>query len=234
MLPPWLSRALALGYLAGGSSYSGTTTVSGGALYINGAQSRPRASPWPARRPRRHRAARLPPPPTWPTAAFWISAKRRQHFLSRRPDFRRACHDQRRRPDQLYRQSRLEHRALATSSTAGLITIDANLGSATVLSGTYDLISYTGSIGGAGLAAFTISVNGIGNRQTASFVNVSNKIELVVTGSRPFGTAIRPTGWPPPPLRYSPATAPTTFQTGDSDIFDDQRHRLDLSAATSR
>src|SRR5262249_7999112 len=51
--------------------------------------------------------------------------------------------------------------APATSATAGLVAINANLGSATVMPGTYDLISYTGSIGGAGLAGFTVAVSGI-------------------------------------------------------------------------
>ena len=111
--------------------------------------------------------------------------------------------------------------ALTPSSTAGLITIDANLGSATVLSGTYDLIRYTGSIGGAGLPAFTIAVNGIGNRQTATLVNVSNQIDLVVNGFSPFWSGNQADWRATNAWTLHPGNTPTTFQTGDGDTFDD-------------
>ena len=111
--------------------------------------------------------------------------------------------------------------ALATSSTAGLVAIDANLGSATVVSGTYDLISYTGSIGGAGLAGFTIAVNGISNRQHASLVNVANQINVVVTGATPYWNGNEPDWMSAAAFTLQPGGGTATFQTGDTDIFDD-------------
>ena len=48
-------------------------------------------------------------------------------------------------------------------STAGQINLNANLLAATVLSGTYDLVSY-GSIAGTGTSALKLSVNGLGTR----------------------------------------------------------------------
>ncbi len=111
--------------------------------------------------------------------------------------------------------------ALATSSTAGLVAIDANLGSATVLAGTYDLIHYTGSIGGAGLAGFTVSVNGISNRQNASLINAANQIDVVVTGATPFWNGNRPDWVSTGAFTLNPGGGTTSFQAGDNDVFDD-------------
>ncbi len=111
--------------------------------------------------------------------------------------------------------------ALATSSTAGVIAIDANLGGAAVVSGTYDLINYTGSIGGAGLAGFTLTVNNIGSRQAASLVSVSNQIDVVVTGAVPYWNGNQPDWLSTGAWTLQPGGAFTTFQTGDTDIFDD-------------
>jgi fibronectin-binding autotransporter adhesin len=111
--------------------------------------------------------------------------------------------------------------ALATSSTAGLVAIDANLGSATVTSGTYDLISHTGPIGGAGLAGFTITVNGISNRQTAFVVNASNQIDVVVTGATPYWNGNKSDWTSAGAFTLQPGGGTATFQTGDTDIFDD-------------
>ena len=60
--------------LAGGSSYSGTTTVSGGALYLNGANSTTSISVAGSTALGGTGSA-VPPPPTWPTAVSWISAR---------------------------------------------------------------------------------------------------------------------------------------------------------------
>jgi autotransporter-associated beta strand protein len=110
---------------------------------------------------------------------------------------------------------------LTPSSTAGSISIDANLGSATVLSGTYDLISYTGSIGGAGMPAFTISVNGLGSRQNASLISRSNQLDVVVTGATPYWSGKQADWRATNAWTLQPGNTPTTFQTGDTDIFDD-------------
>jgi autotransporter-associated beta strand protein len=111
--------------------------------------------------------------------------------------------------------------ALTPSSTTGQITIDANLGAATLLSGTYDLISYKGAIGGAGLPAFTVTVNGIGTRQTATLVNAANQIDLVVKGNTPYWNGNQSDWRAANAWTLQPSNSATTFQTGDTDIFDD-------------
>ena len=83
--------------------------------------------------------------------------------------------------------------SLLPSATAGLIGINANVGSLSVSAGTYDLINYNGTIGGAGTSAFTLSsVNGISNRQSASLVNVGNQIDVVVVGFTPYWNGNQP------------------------------------------
>lgn len=110
--------------------------------------------------------------------------------------------------------------ALTPSTTAGLVTIDANLGSLTVSSGTYDLISYTGAIGGSGLAGFNIAVNGIGSRQGAVLVSANNQIDVVVSGAAPYWSGNQPDWLSAGAWTLQPGGATTTFLTGDSDIFD--------------
>ena len=112
--------------------------------------------------------------------------------------------------------------ALAISSTAGLVTINANLGSATVLAGTYDIINYNGSIGGAGSAGFTLSpITALSNRQSAALLNQSHQIDVVVTGGNPFWNGNQPDWLSTGAFTLQGGGGTTTFQTGDTDIFDD-------------
>jgi autotransporter-associated beta strand protein len=108
-----------------------------------------------------------------------------------------------------------------TLSTTNPIAINSNLGSSTVLSGTYDLINYAGEIGGSGSSVFSVSVQGLGARQTATLVNANSQLDVVIVGSTPYwnGTASdwRATNaW-----TLHPDGTPATFLAGDSDVFDD-------------
>jgi fibronectin-binding autotransporter adhesin len=110
---------------------------------------------------------------------------------------------------------------LTPSSTAGLINIVANLGSTSVLPGTYDLINYTGSIGGAGLSAFTISVNGMGSRQHATLSTNAGQIDVVITGSTPYWNGSQADWRAANAWTLQPDNTPGTYQAGDAEIFDD-------------
>jgi autotransporter-associated beta strand protein len=106
-------------------------------------------------------------------------------------------------------------------TTAGAIKVNANLGSVAVLSGTYDLVSYS-SIGGAGTSAFTLgSVSGLSNRQQASLFSVSNQIELAVTGVTPYWNGNQADWQTTNAWTLQPGNTLGTYQVGDAEIFDD-------------
>ncbi len=90
------------------------------------------------------------------------------------------------------------------------------------MAGTYDIVSFTGSIGGSGSAAFHLaSVAGLSNRQNASLADISNQIDLVVTGATPYWNGNQPDWSSSNAWTLQPGGALTTFQTNDTDIFDD-------------
>jgi autotransporter-associated beta strand protein len=106
-------------------------------------------------------------------------------------------------------------------TTSGAIDIYANLGSVSVVTGTYDLVSYS-SIAGAGSSAFTLmSVAGLANRQTAKLVDISNQIEVAVNGPTPYWNGTSADWKATNAWTLQPGGSKTTFQTGDSDVFDD-------------
>ncbi len=106
-------------------------------------------------------------------------------------------------------------------TTAGQININANLGAVSVLSGTYDLVGYN-SIAGTGTSAFHLaSVAGLSNRQTASLLEVPNQVEMVIAGQTPYWSGNQPDWLSANAWTLQPSGTPTTFQTGDADIFDD-------------
>ena len=109
---------------------------------------------------------------------------------------------------------------LGAFTTAGQININTNLGAVSVLSGTYDLVSF-GSIAGTGTSAFHLSVNGLGTRQTATLVDVSNQLEAVISGQTPYWSGSQPDWLSTNAFTLQPSGNPTTFQAGDADVFDD-------------
>ena len=106
-------------------------------------------------------------------------------------------------------------------STLGQININANLGTVSVLSGTYDLVSYS-SLAGAGTSAFHLaSVAGLSSRQSAALLGTSSQLELVVNGQTPYWNGSKPDWSTANAWTLQPGGTPTTFITGDGDIFDD-------------
>ena len=106
-------------------------------------------------------------------------------------------------------------------TTSGQINIAANLGSVSVLSGTYDLVSY-GSIAGTGTSAFHLSsVAGLSNRQSAALLGGNSQIDLVINGQTPIWNGNQPDWLSTNAWTLQPSGSMTNFQTGDADIFDD-------------
>ena len=90
-----------------------------------------------------------------------------------------------------------------------------------MLSGTYDLVSYS-SIAGTGTSAFNLaSVAGLSNRQTALLLQVPNQVDLVISGQTPYWNGTQPDWLSGIAWTLQPSGVPTTFQTGDADVFDD-------------
>jgi fibronectin-binding autotransporter adhesin len=110
--------------------------------------------------------------------------------------------------------------SLGAFTAAGQINLNANVGAVSVLAGTYDLVSY-GSIAGTGTSAFHLSVNGLSNRQNAKLVDVSNQLEAVIGGQTPYWSGNHPDWLSTNAWTLQPSGNPTTFQTGDANIFDD-------------
>jgi fibronectin-binding autotransporter adhesin len=110
--------------------------------------------------------------------------------------------------------------AFTPSSTAGLVTIDANLGVLTVSAGTYGLVGYTGAIGGAGDSAFTLVVNGKGNRQNASLLDTGTQLDVVINGVTPYWSGTQSEWTTPSAWTLQPGNTPGTYQAGDSEVFD--------------
>ena len=72
---------------------------------------------------------------------------------------------------------------LTASGPAGSIKVSPISSSGGFLNGTYQLVSYTGSIGGTGFPAFSLNLPGLGVRQTATLTNPAGLIDLVVGGN---------------------------------------------------
>jgi fibronectin-binding autotransporter adhesin len=106
-------------------------------------------------------------------------------------------------------------------TTSGQVSINANLGAVSVLAGTYDLVSY-GSIAGTGTSAFQLaSVSGITNRQTAALAYPPNQVDLVVTPQTLYWNGTQADWLAANAWTLHPANTLATFQAGDPDVFDD-------------
>ena len=73
--------------------------------------------------------------------------------------------------------------SLTASGPAGSISVSPVSTIGGFPNGTYQLVSYTGSIGGTGFPAFTLNLSGLGVRQSAALTNPAGLIDLVVSGN---------------------------------------------------
>jgi fibronectin-binding autotransporter adhesin len=117
------------------------------------------------------------------------------------------------------------------NNAAGVININANTIDTAWTSTTYNLLgnASAGSIGGAGFGSFNPTVSfpgvGLGTRQSASLVNNSGLLQLVISGNPIRWTGSATSNWTTTAgnqnwLLLSNSTA-TDFLSGDSVIFDD-------------
>jgi fibronectin-binding autotransporter adhesin len=103
---------------------------------------------------------------------------------------------------------------------AGSVQID--FPNAPVANGTYRLIGYSGTIGGAGFSAFTVAQSGaLGARQTPALLNNSGEIDYQVTGQTPYWNGTQSDWLATNAWTLQPSGSQTTFVAGDNDVFDD-------------
>ncbi|MGA2063193.1 MAG: autotransporter-associated beta strand repeat-containing protein, partial [Thermoguttaceae bacterium] len=117
---------------------------------------------------------------------------------------------------------------LTASGGAGSVTVNA--AATTWTSGTvYDLVSYTGAIGGTGFSAFTTgTITGLTPRQGATLTNSTGYLALSITGGNiPVWTGVQNGNWTTTPVtplknwKLQIGGASTDFLVGDSVLFDD-------------
>jgi autotransporter-associated beta strand protein len=120
--------------------------------------------------------------------------------------------------------------AVTTGSTAGQVKFNLATTDASWATGTYDLLGYTGTIGGtAGFSAFSLgTVAGITPRQTPTLINNAtlDEIQLQITGvsGALIWTGSTNSNWTTNASAVNwniSGGSSTNFQTGDSVTFDD-------------
>ena len=81
-------------------------------------------------------------------------------------------------------------------TTAGAININADLGSVSVLAGTYDLVNYSlNRPAAARRPSIWPPITGLSERQTAALLNVPGQVDLVIDGQTPFWSGTGPPDW---------------------------------------
>ncbi len=111
-------------------------------------------------------------------------------------------------------------------TTAGQININANQGAVSVLSGTYDLLNYS-SISGTGTSVFHLaSIAGLNlNRnQAGTLLQLPGQVNLVITGDTPYWNGNQPDWLSTGAWTLQPSNSTTTFISGDTDIIDDSHN----------
>ena len=84
---------------------------------------------------------------------------------------------------------------LTASGAAGSVKVSPISTAGGFPNGTYQLVSYTGSIGGTGFPAFSLVISGLGVRQTATLTNPAGLIDLVVGGDSAVWTGALNGNW---------------------------------------
>ena len=116
------------------------------------------------------------------------------------------------------------------TASGGTDSIAVNATNTSWTSGTvYDLVSYTGAIGGTGFSAFTTgAIANLTPRQGATLTNPAGFIALSITGGNiPVWTGIQNASWTTTPVtplknwKLQIGGATTDFLVGDSVLFDD-------------
>ena len=116
---------------------------------------------------------------------------------------------------------------LTASGPANSVTINAVNTSGGWASGTYQMVSYAGSLGGTGFPAFTVALSRFGHRQTASLTNPAGLIDLVIAGDSAIWTGKLNGDWTtnvqasPKNWALSTSLAATDYVSGDAVVFDD-------------
>jgi autotransporter-associated beta strand protein len=119
---------------------------------------------------------------------------------------------------------------LAANGAASSVTIAPSNTSGGWAAGTYQLVQYSGSIGGTGFSAFnpTLSITGLGARQSATLTNPAGLIDLVIAGDSAVWTAALNGNWTTATLAApknwvlsSNSLAQTDYVAGDAVVFDD-------------
>ncbi len=88
--------------------------------------------------------------------------------------------------------------------------------------GTYRLLGYTGTIGGAGFGAFTVSNPPVlGSRQVGGLENNPNEIDYLVQGATPYWNGQQADWLSTNAWTLNPGGGLTSFEAGDNDVFDD-------------
>jgi fibronectin-binding autotransporter adhesin len=113
----------------------------------------------------------------------------------------------------------LQAGSLTAGGGAGSVQID--FPNAPLANGTYRLIGYS-AIGGAGFSAFSVAQSGsLGARQSTALLNNAGEIDYQVTGQTPYWNATQTDWLGTNAWTLQPSGLPTTFITGDNDVFDD-------------
>lgn len=130
--------------------------------------------------------------------------------------------------------------SLTASGAAGSVTI--NLGGATAVNGTYQLLTYMGgSIGGTGTSAFVLGTKpSTGGRQSQTLVDTGSALNWVVSGANPIWTGTDSNEWSTNTIggsknwKLEGDSSPTDYISGDLVIFDDTATSpiVDLSVAS--
>ena len=114
--------------------------------------------------------------------------------------------------------------SVGTLTANGTTTINLTSASGSIASGVYQLISYSGPIGGNGFAGFTIP-SSLGPRTTAALVNDSadGLINVQINGDSPVWTGATDNNWDTSTQNWNliAAGTPTAYIQGDSVLFDD-------------
>ncbi|OYV06756.1 MAG: hypothetical protein CFE26_04605, partial [Verrucomicrobiales bacterium VVV1] len=122
-------------------------------------------------------------------------------------------------------------KAISTTSLStnaiGTVTLNVT-NSGLWTNGTYPLIAYSGSIGGAGFGKFSLSAPlGLGGRQSATLIDTGTAVALSIAGDSPVWTGSTSGAWTTTPIGGSQnwklitSQTGTDFQTSDVVLFDD-------------
>ena len=95
-----------------------------------------------------------------------------------------------------------------------------------MLSGTYDIVGINTADNGGIPTLVKGTVYGLGNRQNVNLTTNGSTVVLVVGGNTPYWSGNQPDWLTTNAWTLQPSNSATTFETGDTDIFDDSANTL--------